>query len=154
MANSPFPKWRGQRGPLLLKVSVIIIILMSAINMSSHRLVIENSENSDVFSIKFFLTAPSNEKKSSASLSRKPSSEKNKLWSLQCEKYGGPGDEISSEMVYWRDISSDAAYRTAFQKFHSDNGEEKFMLFEPDIGGWNNIRCVLYLVPCRNCIHL
>lgn len=57
---------------------------------------------------------------------------------LSCAKYGGPPDEIAAEMVYWKDIPSDAQYVSPF-KSTAQNGE-KYLTFEPDEGGWNNIR--------------
>jgi hypothetical protein len=54
------------------------------------------------------------------------------LAGLSCEKYGGPED--AEEMVYWRDVREDAEYKSPF---HDPN---KYMTFEPDQGGWNNIR--------------
>jgi hypothetical protein len=56
---------------------------------------------------------------------------------LSCEKYGGPSDEIAAEMVYWRDIPSDATFQSPFAK---SGTEPKYLTFEPDEGGWNNIR--------------
>ena len=57
---------------------------------------------------------------------------------LKCqEKYGGPDDEFAeSEMAFWSDIPSDASYKSPFL----DEREERFLTFEPDHGGWNNIR--------------
>jgi hypothetical protein len=51
---------------------------------------------------------------------------------LSCEKYGGPSDEIAAEMVYWRDIPSDAALQSPFAK---SGPEPKYLTFEPDEGG-------------------
>jgi hypothetical protein len=61
-----------------------------------------------------------------------------KLAGLQCkEKYGGPDDEFAeTEMAFWSDIPSDASYKSPFL----EEGEERFLTFEPDHGGWNNIR--------------
>ena len=60
------------------------------------------------------------------------------LAGLKCqEKYGGPDDEFAEkEMAFWSDIPSDASYKSPFL----DEGEERFLTFEPDHGGWNNIR--------------
>ena len=61
-----------------------------------------------------------------------------KLAGLRCkEKYGGPDDEYAEqEMVFWSDIPSDASYKSPFL----DDDTERFLTFEPDHGGWNNIR--------------
>lgn len=57
---------------------------------------------------------------------------------LSCADHGGPEDP--SEMVYWRDIADDTAYRSPL---YDANGPEKYLTFEPDEGGWNNIRMAL-----------
>ncbi|GFH56455.1 hypothetical protein CTEN210_12931 [Chaetoceros tenuissimus] len=51
---------------------------------------------------------------------------------LNCKDHGGPFDP--SEMVYWDDIPADSKYVSPF------HDEEKYITFEPDRGGWNNIR--------------
>ena len=56
---------------------------------------------------------------------------------LSCERYGGPSDEIAAEMVYWRDIPKDAKYKSPFANYGPN---PKYLTFEPDEGGWNNIR--------------
>lgn len=56
---------------------------------------------------------------------------------LSCDEYGGPSEEDAvREMVYWRDIPSDANFESPL-KHETD---EQFLTFEPDEGGWNNIR--------------
>merc|ERR1711935_1195916 len=47
------------------------------------------------------------------------------------------GMHDSEELVYWRDIPKDNSYTSAFQK---TNGERQYLSFEPDAGGFNNIR--------------
>ncbi len=53
---------------------------------------------------------------------------------LSCEKFGGPDDKAASELSYWSDIPSDNKFVSPFYD------EEKYLTFEPDIGGWNNVR--------------
>jgi len=72
----------------------------------------------------------SNDKKNNAEQSHR-------IAGLSCEKYGGPSDDIAKELVYWEDIPSDAAYASPFR----DTG--KYLTFEPDHGGWNNIRMAM-----------
>ena len=61
------------------------------------------------------------------------------LSGLSCERYGGPPDEVARELVYWEDIPSDAQYVSPFKK----EGITHYLTFEPDEGGWNNIRMAL-----------
>ena len=65
------------------------------------------------------------------------SSNQHTVAGLSCERYGGPSDEIAAEMVYWRDIPKDAKYKSPFANYGPN---PKYLTFEPDIGGWNNIR--------------
>jgi len=71
---------------------------------------------------------------------------KSEIASLSCTKHGGPSDEFAQEMVYWSDIPSDSLYVSPLkQKF---SNQRQYMTFEPDGGGWNNIRYVLpYTIP-------
>lgn len=52
---------------------------------------------------------------------------------LSCEKYGGPSDEDSQEMVYWSDVPSDSLYVSPLKK-KLKKGERRYMTFEPDGG--------------------
>lgn len=63
--------------------------------------------------------------------------EEHRIAGLSCEKYGYelPTD-VLHELIYWRDIPDDSNYKSPFYD------EEKFLAFEPDGGGWNNIRSV------------
>ena len=56
---------------------------------------------------------------------------------LSCEDHGGPSNEIAQEMVFWSDIEQDSNYKSPFYD------EEKYITFEPDHGGWNNIRMAM-----------
>ena len=64
-----------------------------------------------------------------------------KIGGLNCEPFGGPDPQAAQEMVYWEDIPSDQSY---ISPFHAKKGTEKlYMTFEPDGGGWNNIRMAM-----------
>jgi len=59
---------------------------------------------------------------------------------LDCAQHGGPMErENAKEMVYWRDIPSDNSWTSPFKK-SSVSGPRQYLSFEPDGGGWNNIR--------------
>lgn len=60
---------------------------------------------------------------------------------LSCAKYGGPDDETAAEMIYWRDIPSDASWISPLAAPPSLGVQ--YLTFEPDEGGWNNIRMAL-----------
>jgi hypothetical protein len=63
-----------------------------------------------------------------------------RLATLDCQAYGGPSIEAAQEMVYWQDIPSDSLYKSPFLVANQQLGYPKYMTFEPDGGGWNNIR--------------
>mmetsp|Transcript_24407 Transcript_24407/g.49913 ORF Transcript_24407/g.49913 Transcript_24407/m.49913 type:complete len:307 (+) Transcript_24407:1922-2842(+) len=72
---------------------------------------------------------------------------------LNCSRHGGPySEEEVSEIVYWRDIPSDAFFVSPFylkdnkKSFEEisippmSNRKPKYLTFEMDGSGWNNIR--------------
>ncbi|KAL9183369.1 hypothetical protein ACHAXT_005156 [Thalassiosira profunda] len=56
---------------------------------------------------------------------------------LHCADHGGPSDDVAAEMVYWKDIPSDAAFKSPIG---NEPGKRKYLTFEPDGGGFNNAR--------------
>lgn len=72
-----------------------------------------------------------------------------RLAGLQCDQFGGPSLDAAQEMVYWEDIPSDESYLSPFHPKvddRSSGGElqmDQFLTFEPDGGGWNNIRMAM-----------
>lgn len=62
-----------------------------------------------------------------------------KLAGLNCDAFGGPSEEIAKEMVYWEDIPSDTRFISPFKK----KGVTKYLTFDADGGGWNNIRMAM-----------
>lgn len=83
---------------------------------------------------------------------RKSPQVKVKLKDLSCEAHGGPMDRSAAqEMVYWSDIPSDTQYISPFHpsKRKRDGKTPQralYMVFEPDEGGWNNIRMAMETV--------
>lgn len=66
------------------------------------------------------------------------------LATLDCKAYGGPSPKIAQELVYWQDISSDSSYVSPFFELNKQEGNaKKYLTFEPDGGGWNNIRMAM-----------
>ncbi|KAG7347763.1 GDP-fucose protein O-fucosyltransferase [Nitzschia inconspicua] len=68
-----------------------------------------------------------------------------KLATLDCKAHGGPSLEAAQEMVYWQDIPSDSNYVSPFYKSNQQRAPQqtKYLTFEPDGGGWNNIRMAM-----------
>eukprot|EP00984_Skeletonema_dohrnii_P039072 scaffold43039_cov183-Skeletonema_dohrnii-CCMP3373.AAC.1 len=71
---------------------------------------------------------------------------------LNCADHGGPTDpHIIDEMVFWvgvpsSDIPSDADYLSPMHPLndpYTPDDTERFLTFEPDSAGWNNIRMAM-----------
>jgi hypothetical protein len=63
-------------------------------------------------------------------------SQTRKISPLSCAKYGGPSDEVASEIVYWEDIKIDAEFVSPFKL----KDTTQYLTFEPDHAGFNNVR--------------
>jgi hypothetical protein len=70
---------------------------------------------------------------------------------LDCTKYGGPSHDVAAEMIYWRDIPTDAVFASPFAKLSGEGNAKKYLTFEPDEGGWNNIRMSMASCCCCCC---
>eukprot|EP00536_Pseudo-nitzschia_multiseries_P011676 jgi/Psemu1/260044/estExt_Genewise1Plus.C_4100014 len=61
---------------------------------------------------------------------------------LDCSEHDGPSrGEDAKEMAYWRDIETDNSWVSPFKKT-----TRQYLTFEPDGGGWNNIRMAMETV--------
>ncbi|KAL7518306.1 hypothetical protein ACHAWX_003150 [Stephanocyclus meneghinianus] len=68
---------------------------------------------------------------------------------LNCELHGGPHENEYSELIYWRDIPSDASFTSPYyspksqEQSHRESNtfwKTKYLTFEMDSSGWNNMR--------------
>lgn len=118
-------KKKGKDNMLFL-VFVFLAILLINMNIIHHRFHFE-SGNAHLKTSSIFLGK--NIRKSFVKKDEQSSSS----WEeeLSCGKMSS---EKASELVYWSDIESDEGYESPFY------GETKYLTFEPDQGGWNNIR--------------
>lgn len=73
---------------------------------------------------------------------------------LNCEKWGGPSKQAAKELIYWEDIPSDAAFMSPFHPKERSEDLTQYMTFEPDNGGWNNIRMAMETVLVRTLLLL
>ncbi|KAL3799648.1 hypothetical protein ACHAW5_004519 [Stephanodiscus triporus] len=69
---------------------------------------------------------------------------------LNCEDHGGPTDpRVVDEMVFWSDIPTDSSYVSPMHPLRdprTPDDVERYLTFEPDHGGWNNIRMAMETV--------
>lgn len=72
---------------------------------------------------------------------------------LSCPTYPGMNDavyqHVQEEMTYWHDIPGDSLTTSPYQcvsRTSSQTTKKKYLTFEPDEGGWNNIRIALETV--------
>jgi hypothetical protein len=49
------------------------------------------------------------------------------------------GTAIDSEVIYWKIVPGDASYESPITPHHADH-HDKYLTFEYDAGGWNNVR--------------
>ena len=73
-----------------------------------------------------------------------------KLANLICRNNqvnGSSHQKYHEEMIYWSDIPFDSEYKSPFYD------PNKYLTFEPDHGGWNNIRMAMETVSRIILIH-
>lgn len=64
------------------------------------------------------------------------------LAGLDCSRWGGPAE--TQDFVYWQDIPADNRHISPFhRKRKGHTNKDEYLTFEPDRGGWNNIRMAM-----------
>jgi hypothetical protein len=117
----------------LYLVLVVVSCMMAAINIAHDLFHLRNVESASTMEMQM-QTMKDSFKRPKGEIATKTASN-HPLAGLSCEAYGGPSkQEQLDEIVYWSDIPSDAAYKSSFYD------PSKYLLFEADHGGWNNIR--------------
>ena len=83
-----------------------------------------------------------NEKKSSSSSSSRVKHDDKKLEDSAATQRGllfCDGKQVDSEVIYWKRVPGDDTYESPITPHHKDHSE-KYITFEYDHGGWNNVR--------------
>jgi hypothetical protein len=62
---------------------------------------------------------------------------KGTVGNLMCD-----GKDLKSEIIYWKDVPGDSTYESPITPHHGVH-DDRYLTFEYDQGGWNNVRMVL-----------
>jgi hypothetical protein len=65
--------------------------------------------------------------------------EKDSVSSITRGKLVCGGKEVDSEVIYWKRVPGDISYESQLTPHHNEH-HEKYITFEYDHGGWNNVR--------------
>lgn len=136
----------GNRGPALVTRIAILLALCLLVSLVTNLVLVLHEDGVDylaTFRARHIQLAdalhvdnivPANE---SLPSSRIHTPGRSRLAGLSCERFGGPSDDVAAQMVYWRDIPSDAEF---VSPFFDENRPEKYLLWDMDVAGFNNKR--------------
>jgi len=139
-------------GALMTAFSGRVILVGNNINGDASRSRASSSSylynELSMFSAGGTTTAKSSTTKKKMRYNREYGDEGYSLAGLNCDRYGGPSEDVAKEMVYWKDIPADSRHVSPFRKKSGDDGDAAvgYLTFESDHGGWNNIRMALETV--------